>query len=58
MRDWRIHCSRWNQTCHECGRSIVPWDECMFDMRSGHIVRHVECHKKAEQEAAKKGKRK
>ncbi len=53
-RDWRLHCSPYTQTCNECGRSVVPWEECMFDMKSGHIVRHTECHQKAEERRAQK----
>lgn len=47
-RDWRLHCHPWALTCHECGRSIMPMVDCYFDMASGHLVRHAECHEKAE----------
>lgn len=47
-RDWRLHCSAHAQNCNECGHVIAPWDDCYFDVMSGHIVRHVACHEKSE----------
>lgn len=46
-RDWRLHCSPYVQACSQCGHSIERWADCYFDMTSGHLVRHVECHRKA-----------
>lgn len=50
-RDWRLHCSAHTQNCNQCGRAIVPWADCYFDVVSGHLVRHVACHEKAEAKA-------
>lgn len=34
--------------CNECGRVIAPGQGFYSDTVSGHLVRHVECHERAE----------
>jgi hypothetical protein len=50
-RDWREAASPHTQTCNECGRSIMPHEQHYADQVSGHLVRHVACHEKAETQA-------
>lgn len=47
-RDWREAASPYICTCNECGRVIVPNEQHFADQVSGHLVRHVECHQRAE----------
>jgi hypothetical protein len=46
-RFWREAASPYPQNCNECGRIIVPHEQHYADSVSGHLVRHVGCHKRA-----------
>jgi len=46
-RDWRLHVCNRAENCSECGRIIEPNTDRYVDLVSGHLVRHVECHRKA-----------
>jgi len=47
-RIWQRVSVREVKTCNECGRTIEAKTPHYFDQASGHLVRHVECHQKAE----------
>ncbi len=47
-RNWFLHAINRGETCNECGRVIEPNADRYLDTVSGHLVRHVECHGKAE----------
>jgi hypothetical protein len=47
-RVWRLTRDPHVANCSECGRAIEPGVESYVDCVSGHLMRHVECHRKAE----------
>jgi hypothetical protein len=47
-RHWIRTSKGFAENCNECGRIIEPRAERYADQVSGHLVRHVGCHEKAE----------